>query len=145
MRELVIVKPTGKLGLLQMSGNMLIRHFLKASLQKVHFLLAVSLDYWKVHHQTYLILAPCASSSGRGLFSVLLNTIIVTIEYVHWCILRRCQVSVHLVHWRRHGDVLFVELSWDIRQVLSFQRQKPAADEINFAESYLKVSLGRVI
>jgi hypothetical protein len=38
MRKLVVVKTASQLGLFQVSGNMFIRHFLEAGLEKVNFL-----------------------------------------------------------------------------------------------------------
>ena len=52
----------------------------------------------------YLILAPCSSSSSGGLFSILLDTIIVTVDGIDGGITGRSRMSVHLVHWCRHGN-----------------------------------------
>jgi hypothetical protein len=84
--ELVVVKATCELRLLQVGGDMLVRHLLHSRLEKISF----------------LIFAPGSPTACGGRLSILGNAIIVTIHSVR----PRCVWDVlpcHL-HSRRHPD-----------------------------------------
>lgn len=111
MAELVIVQAAGELCLLQVGGDMLVRHLLQPCLEQVdflyvlkgvvsgatpkfHYFLTLSL-FLTVHRQTtYLILTPSpASASRRSLTVVLRNTVLVTLHHI----------ARRRVHRLRHG------------------------------------------
>lgn len=85
MRQLMVVKTTGQLCFLQVGGDMLIRHFLKASLKKINFLHPSQpcLEH-KSTNILYLFLAPSSSSPGRGRFSILLHPKLMSIDGIDW-------------------------------------------------------------
>jgi hypothetical protein len=94
MAQLMVVQAAGKLSLLEVSGNMLVRHFLKTSLKKIDFLhiekirishrlqdkkASGSSPNWRRLCITNLILAPSTASSGRSDLPVLRYAVLVTV------------------------------------------------------------------
>jgi len=105
MRKLVVVETAGQLSLFQVSGNMFVWHLLEAGLEKVNFL-QYCVSQESKHQENifpYLILAPCSAAASGCLFSVLLNSEIVSVDGIHWGVVGLGHMGgVHLVRWCRH-------------------------------------------
>jgi hypothetical protein len=82
MRKLVIMEATSQLGLLQVRGNVLIRHFLETGLKKIDF----------------LIFTPSSTPPSRSRLSVFLDPKIMPVDSVHGRVVRRCHMGrgIHL-------------------------------------------------
>lgn len=80
MTELVVVEATGKLRLLEMSGDMLVGHLLHASLQEVQLLydlVSACVDRSQCWSFTHLVLTPSPTSTRRGRFARLGHAVLV--------------------------------------------------------------------
>jgi hypothetical protein len=58
MRKLVVVQTASQLSLFQVSGNMFIRHFLEAGLEKVNFLQCSVSQEWKDYTESISVPHP---------------------------------------------------------------------------------------
>jgi hypothetical protein len=126
MAELMVMETASQLCLFQVSGDVLVRHFLKASLKKVHLLSYDSgQSLYHIKHvallsaavPTYFIFAPSSSSSGRCQLPALGDAELMAIQDVARGRIGCARVRSKLHWWRHYVSGLVADQSGELLKV----------------------------